>query len=56
MDSAKSAPAAERKLSLVSVQCRICYDNDKDEALIAPCHCKVSGFVWGPLKAEMVVF
>ncbi|XP_044269524.1 E3 ubiquitin-protein ligase MARCHF3-like [Tribolium madens] len=28
------------KLSLISVLCRICYDNDKDEALIAPCHCK----------------
>ncbi|EFA09347.1 E3 ubiquitin-protein ligase MARCHF2 [Tribolium castaneum] len=28
------------KLSIISVLCRICYDNDKDEALIAPCHCK----------------
>ncbi|XP_063907397.1 E3 ubiquitin-protein ligase MARCHF2-like [Zophobas morio] len=28
------------RLSIISVLCRICYDNDKDEALIAPCHCK----------------
>lgn len=29
-----------RKLSVASVHCRICYDNDKPEELIAPCHCK----------------
>lgn len=31
-----------RKLSVASVNCRICYDNEKAEDLIAPCHCKVS--------------
>ncbi|XP_030755488.1 E3 ubiquitin-protein ligase MARCH3-like [Sitophilus oryzae] len=29
-----------RKLSVASVHCRICYDNEKPEELIAPCHCK----------------
>ncbi|XP_060535590.1 E3 ubiquitin-protein ligase MARCHF3-like [Cylas formicarius] len=28
------------KLSIASVTCRICYDSDKEEQLIAPCHCK----------------
>ncbi|RZC43119.1 E3 ubiquitin-protein ligase MARCH2-like [Asbolus verrucosus] len=28
------------RLSIISVLCRICYDNEKDEPLIAPCHCK----------------
>ncbi|KAL1491890.1 hypothetical protein ABEB36_012413 [Hypothenemus hampei] len=30
----------KRKLSVASVHCRICYDNEKNEDLIAPCHCK----------------
>lgn len=29
------------KASSISVVCRICYDNEKDEPLIAPCRCKV---------------
>lgn len=35
-----------RKLSVASVHCRICYDNDKPEELIAPCHCKVSWHIY----------
>lgn len=27
--------------STVSILCRICYDNDRDEELITPCNCKV---------------
>ena len=34
-----NAPTA--KLSVASMHCRICYDNDNPEELIAPCHCKV---------------
>ncbi|XP_050304487.1 E3 ubiquitin-protein ligase MARCHF3-like [Anthonomus grandis grandis] len=32
--------ALVHKLSVASVHCRICYDNEKEEDLIAPCHCK----------------
>lgn len=35
-----------RKLSVASVHCRICYDNDKPEELIAPCHCKVGSHIY----------
>ncbi|KAJ8917715.1 hypothetical protein NQ315_005164 [Exocentrus adspersus] len=28
------------KSSIISVACRICYDNDKDEELINPCRCR----------------
>ncbi|CAG9865411.1 unnamed protein product [Phyllotreta striolata] len=32
--------------SIVSIVCRICYDNDKEEGLISPCDCKGTvGFV-----------
>ncbi|XP_076252903.1 E3 ubiquitin-protein ligase MARCHF3-like [Rhynchophorus ferrugineus] len=34
------AKSPTRKLSVASVHCRICYDNEKPEELIAPCHCK----------------
>ncbi|KAJ8966953.1 hypothetical protein NQ314_003175 [Rhamnusium bicolor] len=34
-----------QRLSIISVACRICYDNDKEEELINPCHCKVIGTV-----------
>lgn len=37
----KEAKSPTRKLSVASVHCRICYDNEKPEELIAPCHCKV---------------
>lgn len=30
------------KVSIISVACRICYDNEKEEELISPCRCKVS--------------
>ncbi|KAF5301200.1 hypothetical protein FQR65_LT08935 [Abscondita terminalis] len=28
------------KSSIISIVCRICYDGDKDEAIITPCRCK----------------
>lgn len=28
--------------SSISIVCRICYDNDKEEQLITPCNCKVT--------------
>ncbi|CAH0554864.1 unnamed protein product [Brassicogethes aeneus] len=30
----------EQNMSVISMVCRICYDNDKEEPLIAPCKCK----------------
>lgn len=30
------------RVSIISVACRICYDNEKEEELISPCRCKVS--------------
>lgn len=33
------------KVSIISVACRICYDNEKDEELINPCRCKVSCYI-----------
>jgi len=36
----KAEYQATKKISVASVHCRICYDNDKPEELIAPCDCK----------------
>lgn len=30
------------KYSLQSIVCRICFDDNKDEPIITPCHCKVN--------------
>lgn len=30
------------KTSVVSIVCRICFDDSKDENIITPCHCKVN--------------
>lgn len=30
------------KTSVVSIVCRICFDDSKDESIITPCHCKVN--------------
>lgn len=30
----------EDKVSIVSIVCRICFDDNKDEPIITPCHCK----------------
>ncbi|KAJ8985299.1 hypothetical protein NQ317_007086 [Molorchus minor] len=37
-NSVTNAPGT--KMSIISVVCRICYDNEKQEELINPCHCK----------------
>lgn len=36
----KSCQCSEEKLSIISIVCRICYDNNKDEPIITPCRCK----------------